>query len=89
MGSNDVGNPDFIGDDYETSVIFIVSGYQYISLATAFNFVYSFRQNWFCSYVIVFLFLLFTAILFGMTLYLLDLAMKLLTDFFMLVRLIS
>jgi hypothetical protein len=63
-------------------VIFIVSGYQYISLAAAFNFGYSFRQNWFCSYVFVFLFLLFTAIQFGMTLYLPDLAMKLLTDFF-------
>jgi hypothetical protein len=50
-GSNDVSNPDFIGNDYETYVIFIVSGYQYISSAAAFNFGYSFHQNWFCSYV--------------------------------------
>ncbi len=77
-----MSNPDFIGDNYETSVIFIVSGYQYISLAAAFNFGSSFQQNWFCSYVFVFLFLLFTAIQFGMTLYLPDLAMKLLTAFF-------
>ncbi len=88
-GSNDVSNPDFICNNCKTSVIFIVSGYQYISSAAAFNFGYSFRQNWFCSYVFVFLFLLFTVIQFGMTLYLLDLAMKLLSDFFMLVRLVS
>ncbi len=81
-GSNYVSDPDIIGNDYETSVIFIVSGYQYILLAAAFNFGYSFRQNWFCSYVFVFLFLLFTAIQFGMTLYLPDLAIKLLTVFF-------
>ena len=57
-----------IGDNYESSVIFIVSGYQYISSAAAFNFGYSFRQNWFRNYVFVLLFLLFTAMQFGMTL---------------------
>ncbi|KAL3816680.1 hypothetical protein ACHAXA_003870 [Cyclostephanos tholiformis] len=67
-GSNDVSNINTIGDNYETSVIFIVSGYQYISSAAAFNFGYSFRQNWFRNYVFVFLFLLFTAMQFGMTL---------------------
>ena len=66
-GSNDVSNINTIGDNYETSVIFIVSGYQYISSAAAFNFGYSFRQNWFRNYVFVFLFLLFTAMQFGMT----------------------
>ena len=78
-----MSNPDFICNNYETSVIFIVSGYQYFSLAAAFNFGYAFWQNWFCSYVVVFLFLLFIAIQFGMTFYLPDLAMKLVTDFFL------
>ena len=36
--------------------------------AAAFNFGYSFRQNWFRNYVFVFLFLLFTSMQFGMTL---------------------
>jgi hypothetical protein len=67
-GSNDVSNVTSIGDNYETSVIFIVSGYQYIASAAAFNFGYSFRRNWFRNYVLVFLFLLFTAMQFGMTL---------------------
>ena len=57
-----------IGDNYETSVIFIVSGYQYISSAAAFNFGYSFRGNWFRNYVFVFLFLLWTAVQFSATL---------------------
>jgi hypothetical protein len=67
-GSQDVSNVLVIGDNYETSVIFIVSGYQYIASAAAFNFGYSFRQNWFRNYVFVFLFLLFTAMQFAMTL---------------------
>ena len=66
--SNDVSNVTTIGDNYETSVIFIVSGYQYISSAAAFNFGYSFRQNWFRNYFFVLLFLLFTGMQFGMTL---------------------
>jgi hypothetical protein len=67
-GSTDVSNVLTIGDNYESSVIFIVSGYQYIASAAAFNFGYSFRQNWFRNYVFVFLFLLFTSMHFGMTL---------------------
>jgi hypothetical protein len=67
-GSTDVSNVLTIGDNYESSVIFIVSGYQFIASAAAFNFGYSFRQNWFRNYVFVFLFLLFTSMQFGMTL---------------------
>ena len=66
--STDVSNVLVIGDNYETSVIFIVSGYQYISSAAAFNFGYSFRGNWFRNYVFVFLFLLWTAVQFSATL---------------------
>jgi magnesium-transporting ATPase (P-type) len=66
--STDVSNITNIVDNYEASVIFIVSGYQYISSAAAFNFGYSFRENWFRNYVFVFLFILFTSMQFGMTL---------------------
>ena len=66
--STDVSNTNTIGDNYETSVIFIITGYQYISSAAAFNFGYSFRQNWFKNYVFVFLFVFFTALQFSMVL---------------------
>ena len=56
-----ISNARVIGDNYETSVIFIVAGYQYISSAAAFNFGYSFRSNWFRNYVFVVFFLLWTA----------------------------
>ncbi|KAL7471342.1 hypothetical protein ACHAXS_011637 [Conticribra weissflogii] len=41
--SEDVSDVTTIGDNYETSVIFIVTGYQYISSAAAYNFGYTFR----------------------------------------------
>jgi magnesium-transporting ATPase (P-type) len=66
--SKDVSNVLTIGDNYETSVIFIVSGYQYISSAAAFNFGYSFRSSWCRNYVFVFFFLLWTAVQFSATL---------------------
>lgn len=66
--STDVSNVLVIGDNYETSVIFIVSGYQYISSAAAFNFGYSFRSNWFRNYVFVFFFILWTVFQFSATL---------------------
>lgn len=64
----DVSNVLTIGDNYETSVIFIISGYQYIASAAAFNFGYTFRANWFKNFVFVFLFSLWTASQFGATL---------------------
>jgi cation-transporting ATPase 13A3/4/5 len=66
--SSDVSNVTTIGDNYETSVIFIISGYQYISSAAAFNFGYSFRQSWIKNYVFVLLFVFFTAMQFSMVL---------------------
>lgn len=39
-----------IGDNYESEIIFLVSGYQYISSAIAFNFGYSHRAAWFKNY---------------------------------------
>jgi len=41
-----ISNPNVIGDNYESSVIFIVSGAQYVSSAMAFNFGYKFRASW-------------------------------------------
>jgi cation-transporting ATPase 13A3/4/5 len=67
-GSTDVSNVLTIGDNYETSVIFIISGYQYIASAAAFNFGYTFRANWFRNYIFVFFFALWTALQFGATL---------------------
>ena len=66
--STDVSDVRIIGDNYESSVIFCVVGYQYISSAAAFNFGYSFRSNWFRNYVFVFFFLLWTAVQFSATL---------------------
>ena len=66
--STDVSKITTIGDNYEASVIFIISGYQYMSSAAAFNFGYSFRQNWFRNYVFVYFFLLWTAVQFSSTL---------------------
>jgi len=42
-----------IGDNYESEVIFLVSGYQYIATALAYNFGYEFRQSWFRNYLFV------------------------------------
>jgi len=66
--STDVSVVTDIGDNYETSVIFIISGYQYIASAAAFNFGYTFRKNWFKNYIFVFFFLLWTAFQLGVTL---------------------
>ena len=55
--SNDVSNVNTIGDNYETSVIFIITGYQYISSAAAYNFGYTHRASWFKNYIFVFFFL--------------------------------
>lgn len=68
-GSSDVSNILIIGDNYESSVIFIVGGYQYTATAIALNFGYSFRQNWWKNYVFVFFAILWTAFVFVMTIY--------------------
>jgi hypothetical protein len=49
-GSTDVSNVLVIGDNYEASVIFLVSGYQYISSAIAYNFGYEHRGGWFTNW---------------------------------------
>lgn len=42
-----------IGDNYESTVIWLVTAYQYVSSAMALNFGYEFRQGWFRNHIFV------------------------------------
>jgi hypothetical protein len=53
-----------IGDNYESTVIFLVSGYQYVSSAMAFNFGYEHRGGWFTNWRFAILSIGFTIIQF-------------------------
>jgi len=66
--STDVSDTNVIGDNYEAQTLFIVTGYQYISSAMAFNFGYTFRSSWITNYVFVILALGWTIIQFYITL---------------------
>jgi magnesium-transporting ATPase (P-type) len=67
--SEDVSNVLTIGDNYETTVLFLIGGYQYIASAIALNFGYTWRENWFKNYVFVFLATLFTVFQFVITIH--------------------
>lgn len=67
-GSTDVSNATLIGDNYEASVIFLVTGYQYIATAMAYNFGYAFRSNWIKNKYFVLLAFAFTILHFYITL---------------------
>ena len=58
--STDVSSVIVIGDNYEAETIFLVTGYQYISSAMAYNFGYEFRQAWCRNYLFVFFATLYT-----------------------------
>ena len=60
--SSDISNVTTIGDNYEAQVLFLVTGYQYISSAMAFNFGYSYRANWFRNWIFVTLALTYSVI---------------------------
>jgi hypothetical protein len=62
--SSDISNVTTIGDNYEAEVLFLVTGYQYISSAMAFNFGYKYRANWFRNWIFVTLALAYTVIYF-------------------------
>eukprot|EP00300_Choanocystis_sp_HF-7_P043350 c992_g1_i1.p1 GENE.c992_g1_i1~~c992_g1_i1.p1 ORF type:complete len:848 (+),score=182.19 c992_g1_i1:382-2925(+) len=64
----DISNVLVIGDNYESSVLFLVSGAQYISTAMAFNFGLKHRSPWLYNYRLWALVVLFTTIHFHMTL---------------------
>jgi hypothetical protein len=51
--NSDVSNVLVIGDNYESEVLFLVAGFQYITSAMAFNFGYEFRRGWFRNYIFV------------------------------------
>jgi cation-transporting ATPase 13A3/4/5 len=67
--STDISNITLIGDNYEASVLFIVTGYQYISSAMAFNWGFSFRAAWWKNYVFVALCISYTIVHFIATLH--------------------
>ena len=67
--SDDVSDILRIGDNYESSVLFVVGGYQYIASAIALNFGYSFRASWWRNYLFVLLATLWTVFVFVMTIY--------------------
>ena len=58
-----------IGDNYETEVVFIVSGYQYISSAMAYNFGFKHRAGWLYNWRFVFFVIVWTIIHFVIVLY--------------------
>jgi hypothetical protein len=56
------------GDNYESEVLYLLSAYQYITSAMAFNFGYEFRQAWWRNYLFVAFALFYTVIQFYITL---------------------
>jgi magnesium-transporting ATPase (P-type) len=67
--NDDVSNLMVIGDNYESTTLFIVSGYQYISTAMAYNFGYEFRQGWFSNTWFVSLVIVYTLVHYWITLF--------------------
>lgn len=55
-------------DNYEITVIFLITGFQCISSGMAFNFGYEFRRGWFRNYIFVFFAMAYTFIHFYITL---------------------
>jgi magnesium-transporting ATPase (P-type) len=53
-GLQSVASFQAIGDSYESSVLFIMIGFQGIASAMSLNFGYSFRKGWLSNYVFVF-----------------------------------
>jgi hypothetical protein len=66
-GTN-VQSADLNSDNYEAEILFLVTGYQCISIAMAFNFGYTFRASWLRNYLFVALALGFSMIQFYITL---------------------
>jgi magnesium-transporting ATPase (P-type) len=44
--AGEIADVTAIGDNYEASVVFLVSGYQYVSSGMAFNFGFQYRAGW-------------------------------------------
>ena len=63
-----MSNVNVIGDNYEAETLFLVTGYQYISSAMAYNFGYEFRQAWWRNYPFVAFAICYTSLHFYATL---------------------
>lgn len=64
----DISNVLIIGDNYESQVIFLVIGYQFVSSAMSYNFGYEFRASWFLNHWFVGVVVFFTLLHFYITL---------------------
>jgi predicted P-type ATPase len=64
----DLSNITLIGDNYETGLLFIITGFQVISSAIVYNFGYEFRQAWHRNHVLVILLFVFVFLHFYVTL---------------------
>ena len=64
----DLSNLFIIGDNYETEVLWLVTGFQVLASAVVFNFGYEFRQAWIRNYHLVMLVAIYGAIHFYITL---------------------
>jgi hypothetical protein len=66
--NTDVSNLSVIGDNYESTTLLLVTGYQHISTAMSYNFGYEFRESWFKNVWFWSLSALFSFMLFWVTL---------------------
>jgi hypothetical protein len=65
---DDLSNLLVIGDNYESEVLFLITGFQFISAGIVYNFGYEFRRVWIRNYVLVFFVTAYTTIHFYITL---------------------
>lgn len=66
--NEDVSNVLVIGDNYETTTVFLVMGYQLIASAIVFNIGYEWRAGWFSNRWLVLMIIVFTTLHFWITL---------------------
>lgn len=65
----DISNSFTIGDNYESSVLFLITGFQYLSSALALNFGFSYRFPWERNRIFVFFVIGYSVVHFTITLY--------------------
>ena len=68
-GAISIADVTAIGDNYESSVVFVVSGYQYITSAMAYNFGFQYRAGWWKNWRFLFFVMTWTIIHFTVILY--------------------
>eukprot|EP00567_Pseudictyota_dubia_P008388 CAMPEP_0197440774 /NCGR_PEP_ID=MMETSP1175-20131217/7191_1 /TAXON_ID=1003142 /ORGANISM="Triceratium dubium, Strain CCMP147" /LENGTH=1386 /DNA_ID=CAMNT_0042970943 /DNA_START=120 /DNA_END=4280 /DNA_ORIENTATION=+ len=65
---DDISNAFVLGDNYESTVIWLITGYQYLSSAAAYNFGFTHRAPWWSNCRLVFFFVAFTVLHYYVTL---------------------